>query len=60
MLEGKARVVCTCRDSTQVTLVLPHHQNYYLALLQLSVSLNLSSSCVKDDPYKDQVSLCRS
>ena len=53
MLEGKARVVCIYRDLAQLTPVLPHPLNYYLALLRLSVFLQLSSSCVKDDPNKD-------
>ena len=60
MLEGKAQVVCMYQDLAQLAPVLPHPPNYYRALLRLSVFLHLSSSCVKDDPYKDQVSFCRS
>ena len=59
MLEGKARVVCMYLDSVQLALVLPQPPNCFLALLRQSVFLHLSSSCAKDGPYKDPVSLCR-
>ena len=59
MLKGKTRAVCTYLDLAQLTPILPHPPNYCLALLRLSVFLHPSSSCVKDDPYKDPVTKCR-
>ena len=58
MLEGKTHVIFMYLDSVQLSSVLPHPQKCFLAILRPSVFLHLSSSCEKDSPYKDLVSLC--
>ena len=60
MLEGKARTVCMYTDLVQVAPIFPQPPNYCLALLRQSVFLHLLSSCTKDGPHKDLVSLCHS